>query len=79
MNEIYDVLCSGCKLRLFRVISGSKEKPIVCYVANCPECGSDSFNKRLNRGRIDSDYPISDAEEEDGTIRIRLEKRGTVV
>lgn len=79
MNEIYDVLCSGCKLRVFRVISGDKTKPVICYVSNCPECGCDSFNKRVNKGRIDSDYPISDATQDGDTVTIKLEKKGTIV
>lgn len=74
MNEVFDVLCSKCKLRLFRVISGNKENPIVCYKSNCPECGGESFNKRVNKGRLDSDFQIIDAEQNEDFITLKLEK-----
>lgn len=73
-NFPYDVLCSTCKLRLFRVICGSEDKPIVCYKSNCPECGGESFNKRLNKGRLDSDFQIIDAEQNEDFITLKLEK-----
>lgn len=73
-NAQYDVLCSSCKIRLFRVICGSSDKPMVCYVSNCPECKSVSFNKRVNKGRVDSDYMIVDAIQEEDEIKLILEK-----
>ena len=73
-NFPYDVLCSTCKLRLFRVICGSEDKPIVCYKSNCPQCGGESFNKRVNRGRIASDLNITDVIQNEDEIVLTLEK-----
>lgn len=74
LTHVFDVLCSNCKKRLFRVIPGDKDKPIVCYKSNCPECGSESFYKRTNRGRVDSDYQIVDSIKNDDIITLELEK-----